>query len=427
MKVFYYTFGCKVNSFETAAMQQLLSQNGYLTADSAADADIAVINSCSVTANADRKVRQYMRRLRRENPDIIILLSGCLPQAQSDNAEVFNEADIVVGNTNRGKIAEIIDNYMQERAHRISIVPHTAGEKFDEFDVDLIEGHTRAFLKIQDGCDRYCAYCIVPYSRGHLRSSSLEYIERSAERFAHNGYREIVLSGINLASYGHGTGLDLADAVKAAASANGIERVRISSVEPDLMSGAILEKLAAIPEFCPHFHMSLQSGCDATLARMGRKYSTAEYSETAERIKRIFDSPTFTTDVMVGFVGETDAEFAESMDFIRNFGFIKCHIFPYSKRPGTRAAAMSGHVSREVKDARASAMARAAEQSRDKIYDTFIGKNVRVIVEHGKRDGYLTGYTDRYIPVEFPCRDLNTGDIAVMTVTGHFGEYCTAE
>ena len=283
--------------------------------------------------------------------------------------------------------------------------------------MDFIEGHTRAFLKVEDGCDQYCAYCIIPYARGYIRSLDSESITTQAVRFAKSGYREIVLTGINLSSYGKGESHDLADAVSAAAKPDGILRIRLSSLEPELMTVQLLDRLAAEKKLAPQFHLSLQSGADRTLSAMRRRYTVAEYEAVADEIRRRFHNPTFTTDIMVGFPGESDADFEKSLKFVRNFGFLKCHVFPYSVRAGTPAAAMP-QLQRTVKEARSRRMIDAANDSRREILQSFNGETVRVILEQRDTNGNFTGYSDRYIPVTLSGKELKNGDVVSAKITG---------
>ncbi len=397
MNIFLYTFGCKVNSFETAAMAELLAGRGHTILDTDAGADAVVVNSCTVTANGDKKVRQFLRRVKRNNPQVITVLTGCFPQAFPEQAAAYAEADLLMGTGNRAALPGLLEQFARDHTPRSEILPN-AEKGFELLRAETLEGHTRAFLKIEDGCERFCAYCIVPFARGPVRSMPAEQLTAQVALFAQNGYREVVLSGINLSCYGRDEGLTLADAVERAAAVEGIERIRLSSLEPDLISDETWRRLAAVEKLCPQFHLALQSGCDATLRRMNRHYTAAEYRAVADKIRALFDRPTFTTDVMVGFAGETEAEFAQSLRFVESFGFLKCHIFPYSVRSGTAGARMPGQVDKAVKDSRAAAMAEAAERSRAAVMASFVGARARVILERQHPDGGFDGYTDRYLP-----------------------------
>lgn len=422
MKCFIKSFGCKVNSFESSAMAALLEAQGYIAADDECTADVVVINSCTVTGNGDRKTAQYLRRVRRGNPGAVIVLSGCFPQAYPETAAALKDADIITGTGSRNSLVALIERFLSDR-QRIRAITANDQKDFENLTPERHEGHTRAFLKIEDGCDRYCAYCIVPRARGSVRSLPPAEIAAQAARFVRTGYREIVVSGINLSLYGQDLYRDagdcaptLADALRAAA-AEGPERLRLGSLEPDLLPQALLEQLAAIPALCPHFHLALQSGCDDTLRRMGRRYTTAGYLDTVGRIKALFNNPTFTTDIMVAFPGETEAEFEQSLCFVRELGLLKAHVFPYSPRPGTPAATFPGQLSKPEKNRRAALMSQAAGQARLAALNAFVGRAERVILETPAGDGF-EGYTDRYLPALVTGAGLRRGD----TVRGSISE-----
>ncbi len=415
MNVFYCTFGCKVNSFETAAIQALFERDGHGVAPSPEQADVAVVNSCTVTAAGDKKVRRLLRGIKRANPACTTVLCGCFPQAYPSLAAEYLDADIVTGTGNRADVPRLVERYMRERSRIVSVVDNR-DKGFEHLGVNRLEGHTRAFLKIEDGCDRYCAYCVVPYARGPVRSLALDKLIRDAEVFRDGGYRELVLSGINLSFYGRDIGLGLADAVEAVCALDGIERVRLGSLEPDLLSDDTLKRLAGCEKLCPHFHLSLQSGCDSTLRRMGRRYDTALFSAVADKISALFKRPAFTTDVIVGFPGESEAEFSESLRYVGDFGFLKVHVFPYSLRPGTAAACLEGHLDRGTKAARARLMSDACEQARAAVMRGFVQSTVRVIAEQPSDAGF-TGYTDRYLPALVRGEHIRCGDVVRGRVT----------
>lgn len=425
MKAYIHTFGCKVNSYESAAMARQLQQAGYETARDETVADVVIVNSCTVTAGGDRKVAQYLRRARRLNPGAVLVLSGCLPQAYPDKAAAFDGVDIVTGTGNRLDLVPLIERYLSDN-RRLVDIRQNAQKAFEPLQADEVEGHTRAFLKIQDGCDRFCAYCIIPHARGPVRSMALDQVRQQVARFARAGYREVVLSGINLSFYGRGDGVNLADAVDTACAVDGIVRVRLGSLEPDLLGDALLDRLAAQPKLCPHFHLSLQSGCDATLRRMNRHYDTVAFTAVADALRARFDGPTFTTDVMVGFPGETTQDFADSLDFVRRFGFLKCHVFPYSARPDTVGADLPDQVPKKEKDARAAAMAHAAEQTRQQVLAGFTGRSARVILEQPQQGGF-SGYTDRYLPALVYGKGLAGGYVITGTIERIENDCCIIE
>ncbi|MBR5501827.1 MAG: tRNA (N(6)-L-threonylcarbamoyladenosine(37)-C(2))-methylthiotransferase MtaB [Oscillospiraceae bacterium] len=344
MSVYIETFGCKVNSYESAALYKLFGEAGHAPAESMQRADIVVINSCTVTENSDRKARSFVNKTRRENPNAVLVLCGCFPQAFPEKAEGL-DVDILMGSGTRLETVAAVQQFTEtrERQNRIRTLKDAA---FEPLQADELLEHTRAFLKIQDGCQRFCAYCAIPMARGPVRSMPLEEVKRQAQRFAEKGYREIVLAGINLSAYGSDLGCDLGDAVLAAAEAEGIVRIRLGSLECDILTDEMLDKFASCSKFCPQFHLSLQSGSDETLRRMHRRYRAAEYAAVCERIRARFDAPTFTTDIICGFPGETEQDHADSVAFCESIGFIRAHVFPYSRRAGTAAAKMSGHLPR---------------------------------------------------------------------------------
>ena len=299
MKFFIITLGCKVNQYESEMMTELMINNGHTLAGSYSDSDICIINSCTVTATGDSKCRKYINRVKRENPSCIIILCGCMPQAFADDVDLFGGCDIVMGNTARKDIISCIDEYLSERKQIIRIDAHEKNESFEPMSVKGFEQRTRAFVKIEDGCNRFCSYCIIPYARGRVRSKPIDELRKEAESLAANGFKEIVLVGINLSAYGQELGLDIFDAVKAVCDIDGIERVRLGSIEPERMTKDILTALSKEKKFCPHFHLSLQSGCDNTLKRMRRHYDTSEYARIVSDIRELFENPAVTTDVMV--------------------------------------------------------------------------------------------------------------------------------
>ncbi|MCL2487136.1 MAG: tRNA (N(6)-L-threonylcarbamoyladenosine(37)-C(2))-methylthiotransferase MtaB [Oscillospiraceae bacterium] len=434
MTVYFYTLGCKVNQYETRAMMAAVRAAGMqadtFSAGFSAAGDYAlVINSCTVTAEADRKLRQLLRRCRRDNPGAVIALTGCMPQAYPETAERYTEADIVLGNTARGRLPAYIRQFQTLGRRVVDILPH--GEAFESpGELRAFEGRTRAYIKIEDGCDRFCSYCIVPYARGRVRSRPLAEIRAEAETLAAAGYTEVVLVGINLTAYGSeiNHSFTLADAVEQAAAAEGIRRIRLGSLEPDQMDGRLLDRLAAQPKLCPQFHLSLQSGCDATLRRMNRRYTAADYAGLADRLRRRFPGCALTTDVMVGFPGETREEFAESLDFVKKTGFSRAHIFPYSRRPGTPAAAAKDQVSAAEKAARAGEMAAAAETGRAAYEETFIGRNAEVLVEIVRPGGECEGFNAHYLPVRFYGETANMrGQTVRVRITGRSGDFLIGE
>ena len=415
MKFFIYTLGCKVNQYESQMLSELFEGEGCSAAKSPEDADIIVVNSCTVTAEGDRKTRQMVRRFKRSNQNAAVVLMGCMPQAFPKEAEALFEADVVTGNTCHGKIPEMVKSFLKDGERVINITPHEKGEKYSTPALCRFSERTRAFMKVQDGCERYCTYCTIPKARGVIRSRGLADIENEAKALADNGYKEIVLVGINLTSFGKDTGLDICDAVAAAAKPEGIKRVRLGSLEPDHISDETLERLSVIPEFCPQFHLALQSGCDQTLKRMNRHYDTAFYRDLVGRIRAKFENASITTDIMVGFPGESEEEFRKSLDFYREIGFARGHVFGYSKREGTVAAALKNQVDEPTKNIRARAMLSAASECEEAFIKTQAGKTAKVLFETCK-DGVNEGYSENYTRVLLRSEENLSGQIIKLTL-----------
>lgn len=400
MNIYFITFGCKVNLYETAAMSESLKAAGFKVTEDKAEADIFVINSCTVTAESDSKLRQTMRKLRRDHPHAVIALTGCYPQAFPEKAALDDCADIVTGTKDRAALARVLKEFTEKKERICEISPYSAHDDFEKMSVSAVSGHTRGFIKIQDGCNCFCSYCIIPYSRGRIRSKPVEDILSETRTLAENGYREIVLVGINLGFYGAGDGIDIADAVKAVCSVEGICRVRLGSLEPERITEDILLRLAALPEFCPSFHYSLQSGCDKTLKAMNRRYDTEYYRQLISLTRRIFPDCGITTDIMTGFPGETEEDHIESMEFVREMSFSDVHVFPYSPREGTKAADFEGQVPMEIKKQRASQMTETGRENREKFLQSLIGKTFPVLFEREKSDGVHHGYAPNYAHVK---------------------------
>lgn len=418
MNAYFYTLGCKVNQYETQAMMRLLREHGYETAvyhtgmPDVGEA-VIVINSCTVTSESDRKLRQLLRRARRDNPRAVIALGGCMPQAFPDIAAAFREADIVLGNAARNALPAHLDRFFLTRERIVDIPAHN--KAVEPLCIEDFEERTRAFVKIEDGCDRFCSYCIIPFARGRVRSRSPEEITAELQTLAANGYREVVLVGINLTSYGKDNGLSLADAVDAACAVKGIDRVRLGSLEPDHMTDELLARLAAQEKLCPQFHVALQSGCDATLHRMNRHYTTAEFEALCERLRATFPDCSLTTDIMVGFAGETDEDFEASLAFAGKMRFSKVHVFPYSRREGTRAAKFPDQIGNAVKNERARRMTDACEAVRREILQETVGTVQEVLCETRTESGHTIGYTKGYLPCRID-EPVTVGDTVRVTV-----------
>ena len=419
------TLGCKVNQYESQAMREDLLKNGFELAEPNTPADITVVNSCTVTSVSDAKNRKLINKIRRENPDGIIVLTGCMPQAFPDKQENFENCDIVLGNAKRAELVPAICEYIENHMKNVFISPHPVkNEQFEDLSISSLGEHTRAFIKIEDGCNRFCSYCIIPFARGRVRSKSLEALKAEVKRIADNGYREVVLVGINLSAYGQDEGLNLADAVECVCAQDGIERVRLGSVEPEQMDEPMIKRLAAQPKFCPQFHLSLQSGCDNTLKAMNRHYDTAEYSKIVSNIRKTFDNSSITTDVMVGFAGETEEDFKDSMNFVKQTGFAKVHVFPYSRRKGTVADKAPNQIAPNIKEQRAKEMGELVAESRAEFLKTQVGLTESVLIER-LRHGYLEGYTKNYTPVHIISDDENLcGQIVNVKITSAEDDYC---
>ena len=426
MNVAFYTLGCKVNQYETQSMREAFSNAGYNIVPEAADFDVAVINSCTVTAESDRKTRQILRRFRRENPNAVIVLTGCMVQAFSDDAKNLCEADIVVGNTDVGRIVSLVEEFIKNGERIFEVKKHERTEKFNTPQISRFDERTRAYMKIEDGCNRYCSYCIIPYARGFVRSKPIEEIRNEALDLARNGYIEVVLVGINLSAFGDGESINLCDAVDAVCSVEGIKRVRLGSLEPDHISDEMLMRFKSQEKFCPQFHLSLQSGCDKTLKRMNRHYDTAFYTDLVERIRKMFPSAAITTDIMVGFAGENEEEFCESVEFLRKTGFAKTHVFAYSRRAGTVAYGLPHQVSRAEKTRRSAIMIDAAAQSEKKFLEGLVEKTEEVLFETYE-NGIAYGYTANYSRVAVETNEHLNGKIRRVKIIFCRDDMCEGE
>ena len=399
MKAAFYTLGCKVNQYETEYMSELLKAAGFEIVPSGADADYYIINSCTVTATADRKTRQNVRKFKRLHPDSTVILTGCMPQAFPEKAKELYEADIVLSNKNNGDILDLINQHSAEKNRIIKIEKHKSTDSFEKCAINHFSERIRAFVKIEDGCDRYCAYCIIPISRGFVRSKNLEDLKNEITALAENGIKEIVLVGINLSSYGKGCNYNLVDAVRICSETKGIKRVRLGSLEPDHITDSVIEGLSKIDKLCPQFHISLQSGCDKTLREMNRHYTADEYNELCTKLRKSFENATLTTDVMVGFNNESEEDFEKSLAFVKEIAFEKVHTFPYSERKGTLASKKGDSVSKADKERRAAIMIKETENIRKEYMNSLIGKADTVLFENEIAENIYQGYTKGYIPV----------------------------
>ncbi len=426
MNAAFYTLGCKVNQYETESMREQLENAGYNCDCDQKDADVFIINSCTVTAESDRKTRQAVRRFRRMLPGAVIVLCGCVPAAFPNIENELPEADIIFSNSGEGSLPELLNEFFAKGGRVSAISKHEKGEAYATPAISSFSERTRAFVKIEDGCDRFCSYCIIPFARGRVRSRSLDDLKNEIERLASKGFREIVLVGINLSAYGKGENFDLCDAVSTVAAVDGIERVRLGSLEPDHISDEMLKRFKSEEKFCPQFHLSLQSGSDATLKRMNRHYDSAFYRDLVERIRAMFPNAAITTDIMVGFAGETEEEFSESLAFAREIGFAKAHIFSYSRRKGTVADKFQDQVQNAVKAKRSQIMASACKESEMHFLESQVGSCFPVLFET-EENGYCFGYTKNYTRVKVPAHKDVCGKIIDVILTGCENDYCIGE
>ena len=403
-KAALHNLGCKVNAYETEAMQELLEQAGYQIVPFEEQADVYIINTCTVTNVADRKSRQMIHRARKRNPGAVIVAAGCYVQTK-DTAGLDADIDIVIGNNKKKEIAKVLEDYFQEKGagtkkiERVDI-GHTS--EYEDLTVSHTAGHTRVFLKVQDGCNQFCSYCIIPYARGRVRSRSREEVVAEVRRLAERGYKEVVLTGIHLSSYGTDIGDDLLSLILSVHQVEGICRIRLGSLEPGIITEEFARTLSECPKFCPHFHLSLQSGCDATLKRMNRRYDTAQYEEKCQILRKYFQDPALTTDVIVGFPGETEEEFEASRGFVDRINFYETHIFKYSRREGTRAAVMDGQVPDSVKTKRSALLLELGKKKQWEYEEKLLGTTREVLMEEAVVIGgetWQVGHTKEYVKI----------------------------
>lgn len=400
-KVAFYTLGCKVNQYETEAMLELFEKEGYEKAETEDYADVYVINTCTVTHMSDRKSRQYIRRMKKKNPDAIIAVVGCYSQVSPEEILSIDEVNLVMGTNDRKKIVEEVKKI--DASRKVSTVDDIMKVKaFEEIEINKTNGKTRAFMKIQDGCDRYCSYCIIPYARGRVRSRDLESIVKEVENLASNGYKEVVLTGIHVASYGKDikdSDIKLLDVIKQINDIEGIERIRLSSVEPILFTDEFVEAVSTMDKVCPHYHLSLQSGCDETLKRMKRRYTTEEYKAIVDRLRANIPNVSITTDVIVGFPGETNEEFDKTYEFLKDIELTHMHVFKYSPRKGTPAATMENQVDPSTKHDRSEKLLQLNEENFNKFGQKMLDKEFNVLFEQKVGDNKYEGLTENYVKV----------------------------
>lgn len=430
MRVTFYTLGCKVNQNETGALAQLFEESGYTVVSNEEGADVYVVNSCTVTNFGDQKSRKWLRRAKRENPGAVTVLTGCYPQAFPEEAAAIAEADVVTGSGNRRAILQDVQKVLNGESERVvDIRPHEKGERFEELPMDKFAEHTRAFVKVEDGCNRRCAYCVIPRARGPVRSRDEASILQELHRLTESGYKEIVLTAISLPSYGTDSGTSLVELVEKAAAVPGVERLRLGSLDPDMLHDDDILRLSRVKKLCPQFHLSLQSGCDKTLRAMRRPYTTAQFAEIADKLRKAFgpDNVSFTTDVIVGFPGETEEDFEASMKFVTEQRFLKVHVFPYSRREGTAAYDFPDQIPEHEKEERSRRMTAAVESVRAEEAAKMQGRMADVLLETPLSATLFTGYTKQYLPVLVNAPGCKTGDIVKVALGAWDGKRSRAE
>ncbi len=447
-RVAFLTLGCKVNSYETEGMRELFLKAGAVETEFSEEADIYVVNTCSVTNMADRKSRQMLHRAKKKNPDALVVAAGCYVQAAGEKLSAQEGIDLVVGNNQKARIVELTAEALLKKEAQICAILDIGKEKeYEELPIETVTERTRAYIKIEDGCNQFCSYCIIPYVRGRVRSRGEEEILAEIDRLAKEGYKEVVLTGIHLSSYGlekeknevrasefdqtlavntveELPELPLLRLLRRVQGIEGIERIRLGSLEPRIMTEHFVRELALLTKICPHFHLSLQSGCDATLKRMNRKYTTAEYKQAVAYLHRYFDKPAVTTDIIVGFPGETEAEFAQTLQFAREIGFSQIHIFKYSRREGTVADRMEHQIPEQVKSERSDALEAVEKELREAYLRQFDGAEEEVLLEEASViDGvsYMTGHTTRYVKVfaETCGTELQANETVRVSISGN--------
>lgn len=422
-KAALHNLGCKVNSYETEAMTQLLKKAGYEIVSFQDQADVYIINTCSVTNMADRKSRQMLHKAKKQNPNAVVVATGCYVQTATEKVAQDLSIDLVVGNNRKKNIVEILNEYYAEKEAGEQVkeeyvidINHT--DEYEDLEISTVTEHTRAHLKIQDGCNNFCSYCIIPYARGRIRSRTMESIKAELERLSASGFKEIVLTGINLSCYDD-NGKKLIDVIEMADNVNGIERIRLGSLDPEVVTEDFVERLGKVKKICPHFHFSLQSGCDKTLKAMNRHYTSDEYYEKCQLIRKYIDNPAFTTDVIVGFPGETEEDYISSREFVKKVKFAELHVFKYSKRDGTVAAKMPNQIDEKIKTLRSEDLIKTGEELTKKFRQAKIGQDTTVLFEEKillDNKEYWVGHTVDYIKIAVPEKENLEGQIRKVNV-----------
>lgn len=406
------TLGCKVNQYETDAMYGMLKEAGVTMVDPKEAADIYIVNTCSVTNMAERKSRQMLHRAKKKNPDVVVVAVGCYAQVGKEELSKDTNIDLIIGNNKKKDLIHILEEHMGEKesaAESIEVIDIAHDQEYESLHVEQLKEHTRAYIKVQDGCNQFCSYCIIPYARGPVRSRAKDDVVREIKELAHNGFKEIILVGIHVASYGVDLGdTTLESLIMDVDKIDGVERIRLSSIEPMTLNQEFIDSIKDSKKLCHHFHISLQSGCDETLKRMNRKYTTAQFKGIVDGLREAFDDVAITTDIMVGFPDESDEEFNKTVEFVRNIKFADAHVFQYSQRRGTPAAKRPNQISSDIKEKRSKIIIAETQKTRDEFINRFIGKTMRVLFEQPAKDGLFEGKTDNYITVHAPSDiDLN--------------------
>ena len=422
-KAALHNLGCKVNSYETEAMTQLLKKAGYEIVSFQDQADVYIINTCSVTNMADRKSRQMLHKAKKQNPNAVVVATGCYVQTATEKVAQDLSIDLVVGNNRKKDIVEILNEYYAEKEAGEQVkeeyvidINHT--DEYEDLEISTVTEHTRAHLKIQDGCNNFCSYCIIPYARGRIRSRTMESIKAELERLSASGFKEIVLTGINLSCYDD-NGKKLIDVIEMADNVNGIERIRLGSLDPEVVTEDFVERLGKVKKICPHFHFSLQSGCDKTLKAMNRHYTSDEYYEKCQLIRKYIDNPAFTSDVIVGFPGETEEDYISSREFVKKVKFAELHVFKYSKRDGTVAAKMPNQIDEKIKTLRSEDLIKTGEELTKEFRQAKIGQDTTVLFEEKillDNKEYWVGHTVDYIKIAVPEKENLEGQIRKVNV-----------
>lgn len=430
-KVALHNLGCKVNAYEVEAMQQLLEKAGYEIVPFTEGADVYLINTCTVTNIADRKSRQMLHKAKKMNPDAIVVAAGCYVQADTEKLKEDNAVDLILGNNQKTQIVEVLEEYEKEHSKQVQVIEINHTKEYEELSIEQTAEHVRAYIKVQDGCNQFCTYCIIPFARGRVRSRKIADVLREVETLASKGYKEVVLTGIHLSSYGVDFSKEkresLLSLIQAVSKVEGIQRIRLGSLEPRIITEEFLEGIVATGKVCPHFHLSLQSGCNKTLKNMNRRYSAQEYAEKCELIRKYYPAPALTTDVIVGFPMETEEDFEESYEFVKNIHFYETHIFKYSRRHGTKAAAMDGQLTEAVKAQRSEKLLELHDIRAKEYEEAMIGKTIELLLEEEiEEDGkmWYVGHSREYVRAVIEKTEAHqVNDLVEAKVTGFVADH----